>query len=184
MTHLLMDCSGDGWPIAALTPDQAAALDLAAGQHALPPHLEVIEVPDPPSLRIEPVGVAARGAITVTWDGSVAGSASNLNNGFTVERRARIVAGDLVLEPSAPPTALTVNRWPLDLDYKPWVTLVVEGPDPDATLHAWNSEREALFADPAGAVLAAWAGRAQQLGYLLGRPENAGLVARARAAGL
>ena len=37
MTHLLMDCSGDGWPLAALTADQAAALDLAAGQHTLPP---------------------------------------------------------------------------------------------------------------------------------------------------
>lgn len=185
-TYMLVTGTYDSeWPICRLTEDQAAILRLT--DLTLPDDAKVVELPDPPpALVIEPTGTIARIGVTIAWDGTVPGSAANLNDGseLLVDHRCRLTAGDIVLEPEPCPTELTVKRWKLDLDYKPMVTLVVIGPDPVEVGVRFALERALIDSDPIAAVLEVWAadsGAAQQvhsrLGYFLGRPENTGLAA-------
>lgn len=171
------------WPRCRLTEDQASILRLT--DLHLPDNAQVVEYDDPPpSLVLEPTGTYARAGVTIAWDGTVPGHAANLNEGteaeLVVERRCRLTAGELVIEPDECPTELTVKRWRLDLDYKPMVTLVVEGPDPDEVRARFLEERAAIEADPITAVMAVWqtddGALSQRLAYFLGRPENVELA--------
>lgn len=185
MIHLLMSGGyDDSIPVAALTPDQATAIELAAATLTLPTGYAVQEVPGPPeSVVIEEVGTYARGGATICWDGTVsrylrASLPFDPAIDVIVERRARLILGDIVIEAASIPEALWVHRWPMDLDYKPMVTLHVEGPDPDEVRARFDEERAAILADPVAAVIDAWKApsHVDRFGYFLGRPENARLA--------